>query len=770
MGPDEPLYSSPAPSGAPAFSSAANPNAQHAGLEALQALAVTAPMRRASFPGQNGNGHTHYSENDINFFHPLNNRGNDVRGSSYGSRYPRSDVLGTGDHGIPAFAYAVHGPRSPSLVEPTVSVLIPAHNEEETIGTTVRACAEQDYPVSEIIVVADSCTDQTAVAAIAAGATKVIETSFGDKAANQNAALSDIRTDVVVGFDGDTIPRPGCIALMIDDIKAGFDATCSTILPLQSRGFFVRGRRFAYALGRRWWRLCQAKVGRMQVLTGASYAFKTEAIKAIGGFPNGLISADMDATWALHRAHYKCGYAAKAVALTVEPETFRVYKAQMRRWSSGYFQNVARYKRELLNWRSALVIWTALFDLICMFAYEIILISALATGHDWMLRTFAIGMAIHAAATISLVSTVVGFREAVLGYVPYLILNIYNKWLYMCAFGREWILGRHYAAWTGRQGRKTVITPMTRARKITLSVMALLLALTGYTVVALRHRASVPSQITVAESKIPVRYLGIVTPAPTIKDLDAFARITGVHPNLDEYYVPWGRRFSRRTVEDIASANALPMISWEPFSRSTTLRAIAEGKQDHYINSWAHAIAAYHLPIAISFAAEMNGYWENWGPKYATAAQFIAAWRRIHDLFGAAGATNVIWVWTPVIVNGVHVPLRPYWPGGTYVNWIGLDGYWWGPHSSSGLTFSAIFYPTLTQVRQFTNRPVIIAETAGAPGYKVIAVHDLFSGVEHTPGLLGFVWFNINAPVDDWRLQDSPAAVTAYRSAAEDSR
>jgi hypothetical protein len=38
-------------------------------------------------------------------------------------------------------------------------------------------------------------------------------------------------------------------------------------------------------------------------------------IKAVRGFPSGLISADMDVTWAMHAAAYKPGYAGNAVAL-----------------------------------------------------------------------------------------------------------------------------------------------------------------------------------------------------------------------------------------------------------------------------------------------------------------------------------------------------------------------------------------------------------------------------------------------------------------------
>ncbi len=111
-----------------------------------------------------------------------------------------------------------------------------------------------DYPVDEVVVVADACTDGTASGVTVAGAT-VIRTDLKDMASAQNAALADIRSDIVFGFDGDTIPTPGCIAQLVADIEGGYDATCATVLPIQPSGL-VRGRRFAYALARRWWRLC----------------------------------------------------------------------------------------------------------------------------------------------------------------------------------------------------------------------------------------------------------------------------------------------------------------------------------------------------------------------------------------------------------------------------------------------------------------------------------------------------------------------------------
>jgi hypothetical protein len=44
------------------------------------------------------------------------------------------------------------------------------------------------------------------------------------------------------------------------------------------------------------------------------------------------------------------------------------------------------------------------------------------------------------------------------GAIPYTVVNFYNKGLYLWALVREWLLGAHYASWTGRHGRPTRIT------------------------------------------------------------------------------------------------------------------------------------------------------------------------------------------------------------------------------------------------------------------------------------------------------------------------
>ncbi|MGH8885813.1 MAG: hypothetical protein ACRDYX_11690, partial [Egibacteraceae bacterium] len=46
-------------------------------------------------------------------------------------------------------------------------------------------------------------------------------------------------------------------------------------------------------------------------------------------------------------------------------------------------------------------------------------------------------------------------------------MSLLDRGIYFTTFCREWLFGRHYASWTGRQGRKTVITRMRLPRKLT---------------------------------------------------------------------------------------------------------------------------------------------------------------------------------------------------------------------------------------------------------------------------------------------------------------
>lgn len=240
------------------------------------------------------------------------------------------------------------------------------------------------------------------------------------------------------------------------------------------------------------------------------------------------------------------------------------------------------------------------------------------------------------------------------------------------------------------------------------------------------------------------------------------AESLNVEPNLIGQYVRWPRPFDALAAGNALSYGALYYVVWEPFG--TTVAQVANGNRDAYITSFARAIRAYRHPVAISFGHEMNGYWYPWSTSGATAAEFVAAWRHIHDLFAKAGAGNVVWIWNPNVVNPVpNVPLQPFWPGDAYVDWVGLTGYFakTGPD-----TFDALYGPTMQQVRQFTNKPFIIAETSVQTGINEIAsIENLVRGVRKNRDVMGFVWFDYNKDNVDWTLESRAKARAAMVTA-----
>jgi mannan endo-1,4-beta-mannosidase len=121
-------------------------------------------------------------------------------------------------------------------------------------------------------------------------------------------------------------------------------------------------------------------------------------------------------------------------------------------------------------------------------------------------------------------------------------------------------------------------------------------------------------------------------------------------------------------------------------------------------------------------------------------------------------------MWTVNVIDTRHdrIPApAPWWPGIKYVNWVGIDGYYYKP----SWMFAPLFGPTIAKVRELTRDPILIAETGVAPAADQPAkITNLFAGIR-AYGLLGFVWFNAHGH-RNWRIK-SQAAAAAFRRGAK---
>ncbi len=261
------------------------------------------------------------------------------------------------------------------------------------------------------------------------------------------------------------------------------------------------------------------------------------------------------------------------------------------------------------------------------------------------------------------------------------------------------------------------------------------------------------------------KYLGVYEQGTlsTYRAVSKFAAETGRVPNIVLYYSGWYEKFNVQFAERAYAHGAVPFVQIDPTDIS--LAAIAAGKYDTYLQRYAAQVRIWGHPVLIGFAHEMNGDWYSWGYTHVTPATWVAAWRHVVDVFRSHGADNVTWLWTPNGEQPGMPPLRAYWPGAAYVTWVGINGYLEVPSDS----YDSVFGSTVTAIRTFTGKPILLSEIGVGPdtGRQSQDITAVFNGI-HRQHLLGLVWFDVdqNDGINhqDWRLENSPAAIAAFRS------
>ena len=264
----------------------------------------------------------------------------------------------------------------------------------------------------------------------------------------------------------------------------------------------------------------------------------------------------------------------------------------------------------------------------------------------------------------------------------------------------------------------------------------------------------------------PASYLGVYENGPpaTYQPVANFTEAVGTQPNLVGYYSGWGEPFKDSFAETVHQHGAATIVQMDPTWASVA--SIAAGDSDSYLRSFADSVRKFGYPVVIGFGHEMNAYWYPWAYGHAAPSKFVAAWRHIVTLFRAQGADNVTWLWTIQADEAGTGPIASWWPGGQYVTWIGVDGYYYRPSD----TFSSIFGETIAQVRMFTAKPVLVSEVAVGPdGDQPAKISNLFAGMSQY-GTLGLVWFDIpqhnGIYHQDWHVENSRAAQASFSRGA----
>ncbi len=231
--------------------------------------------------------------------------------------------------------------------------------------------------------------------------------------------------------------------------------------------------------------------------------------------------------------------------------------------------------------------------------------------------------------------------------------------------------------------------------------------------------------------------------------------------------------FPTSRCNNIVNNGSIPLVTLGMNTTSNGgVSVITNGVSDAYLRTWAKGAKAFGKEIWFRPLHEMNGNWYPWGGSYGsnTPAQVVAAYKHIHDIFVAEGATNVKFVWSP---NGESVPntsanaIEKYWPGDAYVDYVGVDSYNAGTSASWSRwqTIDECFGPAYNSVVKLTAKPIFLAESSCSEkgGDKAAWIADTFAkfGTKYTQ-VVGVVWFNEKL-TEDWRVSTTDAALQAFR-------
>lgn len=241
-------------------------------------------------------------------------------------------------------------PASDTGFRPTVTVIVPAYNEERVIEASVRRILDSDWAELDVIVADDGSKDATsAIVAAAFGnepRVRLMTLENGGKASALNRALKVARGEIVVALDADTQFEKECITRLVRwfvDERIG--AVAGNAKVGNRVNLVTRWQAVEYVTAQNIERRALTRFDAIMVVPGAVGAWRRAALDAVGGYPEDTLAEDQDLTIAIQRRGWKIAYDEQAVAWTEAPETFRALAKQRFRWSFGTLQCLWKHRR-----------------------------------------------------------------------------------------------------------------------------------------------------------------------------------------------------------------------------------------------------------------------------------------------------------------------------------------------------------------------------------------------------------------------------------------
>jgi cellulose synthase/poly-beta-1,6-N-acetylglucosamine synthase-like glycosyltransferase len=300
----------------------------------------------------------------------------------------------------------------------SISIIIPAHNEERFLGEAIASVLAADWKgKKQIIVVDDGSNDKTLSVAkqFSKKGVLIFSRPHSGKSASINFALKKATGEVIAIVDADSIIQKNALVEITKELSKDNTAAACCVIRVKNRKRFVCMWAHIEQIYNSLMRSLFAKVNANVTTPGPLSVYRASALREIGGFSEEGYSEDVDVTIRLIRKGYHVGFSTSAIAETNMPDDVK-----------GFFRQRTRFAKGMINvFRRHLRMNTMMIDLYTLPLLVFIYIQAVIMG---------------AITLYNIISGYIIYFAAKGQYISWQVVRFFFDWLSIIGF-TKWMIG-----------------------------------------------------------------------------------------------------------------------------------------------------------------------------------------------------------------------------------------------------------------------------------------------------------------------------------------
>lgn len=242
---------------------------------------------------------------------------------------------------------------------PSVTVLVPCHNEQDTIAGTIESLLRLRYPKNKLtlLLIDNNSTDDTFKIMSSYEnheSVKVLFCAEKGKHVALNYGLENTHTDLVATLDADSFISPHALERVVNVFNEDpeVQSVVSSIIIHQPKTWVQFAQKAEYELSI-YVKNMLAQIGGLHVTPGPFSVFRRSIFDKIGMYRQAHNTEDCEIAMRIQKHGYKIWYCADSYVYTVAPDTLVKLFKQRIRWMYGFFRNLIDYKEMLFDRRYA---------------------------------------------------------------------------------------------------------------------------------------------------------------------------------------------------------------------------------------------------------------------------------------------------------------------------------------------------------------------------------------------------------------------------------